>query len=195
MTATPTTLRARTDDMERTTMRMRTTSPSTVMAFTLALLAPTLLVAAPGPAFESVLQPYESVRAALVADDFAASREPARALEEAIGALGDLTAETAGVPVGKLDEVRALLPELRGAAGELPAAGDLQETRDAFYALSKPLVRWRQAAGDGPAVVYCSMKKRSWLQPGDADVGNPYYGQQMARCGDVVSKDSATAGD
>lgn len=191
MTATPTTLRARTDDMEKSTMRI----PSTVMAFTLALLTPALLAAAPGPAFESVLQPYEAVRAALVADDFAASREPARALEEAIGALDDLTAETAGVPAGKLDEVRALLPELRDAAGELTAAGDIATARDAFYALSKPLVRWRQLAGRGPAVVYCSMKKRSWLQPPAGEIGNPYYGQTMARCGDVVSKAGGEAGD
>jgi hypothetical protein len=154
----------------------------------------TMLVAAAAPAaaapagFGGLLEDYEAVRQALVADDLAAMRTPAGELAAAIGHLGHhLTAEAAGVPGGKLEEVRALLPEIEGAAGRLAAAGDLAAARDAFYALSKPLVRWRRAAGAGPAVVYCSMKKRSWLQPTAEAIGNPYYGQEMATCGEVVS--------
>jgi len=36
-----------------------------------------------------------------------------------------LSAEAAGVPAEKLGEVRELLPEVRGAAASLAAAGDL----------------------------------------------------------------------
>jgi hypothetical protein len=152
-----------------------------------------LLLAAPataaaGDAFAGVLEPYEAVRRALVADDQAAVTAPAAELHEAIRHLQHhLTSQAAGVPVEKLADVRALVPELDRAAAALVAAGDLKAARDAFYALSKPLVRWRQARGNGPAVVYCSMQKRSWLQPTPETIGNPYYGQEMATCGKVVS--------
>ena len=73
-------------------------------------------------------------------------------------------------------------------AESLAGATDLEAARDAFHALSKPLVRWRKGAGEGPVVVYCAMKDRSWLQSADDEIGNPYYGQAMARCGEVVAK-------
>jgi len=162
------------------------TLPAALAIALLAVLAPS---AASAGTFADVLTPYEQVRQALVADDLAAVRKPAAALAEAVADLQEnLTAEAAGVPSAKLAEVRGSLPAMNEAAGELVAASDLDAARDAFYDLSKPLVRWRQAAGDGPAVVYCAMKKRSWLQPGDEEVGNPYYGQKMSRCGEVVSK-------
>jgi len=163
----------------------------TILGITTAavLLGFSALAAASGPAFGTVLQPYEKVRQRLVADDLAGVRGPARELAAAIDRLsGDLSAEEAGVPADKLADVKALLPALDQAASKLAAAEDLGAARDAFYALSKPLVRWRQAAGEGPAVVYCSMKKRSWLQSAEDDIGNPYYGQAMAGCGEVVSK-------
>lgn len=141
---------------------------------------------APATAFQSLLEPYEGARRALVGDRLEEARESggelARALE---GISGELTAEQAGVPAEKAAEVRALLPELETAAAALAGAGDLAAARDAFYELSKPLVRWRQAAGDGPNVAYCPMAKRSWLQPGD-EIGNPYYGSAMATCGSLV---------
>ncbi len=157
---------------------------------TLALLvALPALATPPAASFHSVLVPYESVRQALVADDFATARRAAAGLEKAVSALGDsMSAGAAGVSADQVAEVRGLLPELRAAAASLAAAADLASARDAFYALSKPLVRWRGAAGEGPAVVYCPMKKRSWLQPAGETIGNPYYGQKMATCGDVVSK-------
>ena len=158
-------------------------------ALAIALLAMLVPSAASADTFAAVLGPYEQVRQALVADDFAAVRKPAAALSAAVADLQrNLTATTAGVPAAKLADVEALLPAMREASAALAEAADLAAARDAFYDLSKPLVRWRQAAGDGPAVVYCAMKQRSWLQPADAEVGNPYYGQKMARCGEVVSK-------
>jgi hypothetical protein len=59
--------------------------------------------------------------------------------------------------------------------------------RAAFGSLSKALVRYRQLVPDpAPVVVFCSMAQEVWLQP-EGEIGNPYYGQSMARCGDVVS--------
>lgn len=62
------------------------------------------------------------------------------------------------------------------------------EARAAMGELSKPLVRFREmATGEKPVVVYCSMEKKSWLQP-EGEIGDPYLGQKMATCGQVVSK-------
>jgi hypothetical protein len=32
------------------------------------------------------------------------------------------------------------------------------------------------------------MHKKSWLQPAGDEIGNPYAGQSMPKCGEVVSK-------
>lgn len=151
-----------------------------------------LLAASPAaakPAWTAVTSHYETIRQALVNDSLAGVAEHATMLGDEIEALrGDLTAARAGVPADSLAKVEGLLPEAAAAAGELAAAGDLAAARDAFYALTKPLVRWRQAAGSGPAVAYCTMLKRSWLQPAGTAMGNPYYGRQMADCGEIVGK-------
>jgi hypothetical protein len=139
--------------------------------------------------FDAVLDHYEAMRLALAGDSVKGVSEHARRLQQAAADLQKgLTAEAAGVPAAKLPEVEALLPELTKAAGTLAAAKGLGAARDAFYELSKPLVRWRQAAGEGPEVAFCPMLKRSWLQPAGEKLGNPYYGSEMLRCGSIASK-------
>ncbi len=138
---------------------------------------------------DTVLPHYEAARLLLVADTIDGLAVPAKALREELDDLrGDLSAEAAGVPPVELDGVGRLLPEAIEAARTLEEAESLEEARTAFYALSKPLVRWRQAAGDGPMVAYCPMKRHSWLQPEDQELGNPYYGQSMAGCGEIVDE-------
>jgi hypothetical protein len=152
----------------------------------------TLMLAAAAPAaadsgWIAVTNHYEDVRQALVSDSVAGVSEHAVALRLEIEALSrDLTADKAGVPAEALEEVAGLLPEAAAAAQELEAAESLEAARDAFNALTKPLVRWRQAAGSGPVVAYCAMKKRSWLQPAGDPVENPYYGKEMLGCGAIV---------
>ena len=65
--------------------------------------------------------------------------------------------------------------------------GRLEAARSAFYALSMPMVQWREGLAEGsrPSVAYCPMHKKSWLQPG-SKIGNPYGG--MPGCGKIVSK-------
>lgn len=129
-------------------------------------------VSAPAPAgFDAVLGHYEAVRKALLADTVAGV--PGHAAE--------IAKLAKGAPAD-------LAPQIANAAKKLSAAKDLKTARDAFYELSKPMVRWREAAGSKANVVaYCSMSKRSWLQP-KGEIGNPYYGKSMATCGEVVSK-------
>ena len=136
-----------------------------------------------------VLGHYEAVRQALLADRTAGVAEHAAGIEKAARDLAaGFTDERAGVPAAKAADTRVLLPEVATAANRLAVAKDLTAARAAFGDLSRPLVRWREmASGPRPMVVYCSMAKKPWLQP-EGELGNPYYGQEMARCGEVVSK-------
>ena len=139
-------------------------------------------------AFEQLMEHYEPAREALTQDSMDGVTEQGRQIESI---LAELTAkwsvEAAGIQDDMSDEVRSLLPALGKASANLATAKDIESARDAFYELSKGLVRWRKAAvtDDKPVVAYCSMARRSWLQPA-GDITNPYHGQSMPRCGEVV---------
>lgn len=129
-----------------------------------------------------VLGHYEAVRQALLADRTAGIAGHAAAIEKTVRVLA------AGAPGSRDAATKELLPQVAAAASRLAAAKDLKAARAAFGDLSNPLIRWRETVGDpGPVVVYCSMVRKSWLQP-RGELGNPYYGREMARCGEVVSK-------
>ena len=143
--------------------------------------------AAPKSGFDAVLVHYESVRQALLADrwDRTTIAAAAQLRAEAAAVAKAPTAESAAVLAAKVGDVEALLPEVDRAAAALAGANDLAAAREAFYRLSMPLVRWRGATGRGPAVAFCPMAKKSWLQP-PGQIGNPYMGKGMLRCGELV---------
>lgn len=136
-----------------------------------------------GPAFDSLMSPYDASRAALSADRLSDLAQPARDLRRLLAALGEVTAEAAGVPPEKLRDVRALLPALRKSTDALVGASTLPAARDAFGELSKSLVSWRKLAPQGPDVAYCPMVSYEWLQPPESEIENPYLGKAMAGCG------------
>ncbi len=137
--------------------------------------------------FRHFLEHYEMVRLELLNDTFQATSGHGREMLQVLtGLAGNWSADRAGVAPENGKAAQELLPELTAAATELSSAKDIKAVRDAFYSLSKPLVRYRSLlSGDQPAVAYCPMAKRSWLQPG-TKLGNPYYGQSMPTCGEVV---------
>lgn len=151
------------------------------------VFGPSALLGQGETAFEQVVRSYEAARLALINDTVEGVPTHGRNLVAILdGLAADYTAAKAGVDTAQADEVRKLLPLLREAATSLAGASDLDAARDAFYELSKPLVRWRKAAiVEVPTVAYCPMAKRSWLQP-DGELGNPYYGQSMLTCGETV---------
>lgn len=167
--------------------RLLTSRLSAALAVALLILAPGVGRADGETAFEQVVHSYEAARLALINDTVDGVPAHGRDLVASIDALGaDFSAQKAGVDAAQAEEVRSLLPLLRKAALALAAASDLDSARDAFYELSKPLVRWRKAAiVEVPAVAYCPMAKRSWLQP-EGQLGNPYYGQSMLTCGETI---------
>ncbi len=138
--------------------------------------------------FEAVMDHYESVRLALLNDSMIDVNENGKAIASELRALeADFSADRAGATGEAVDVVREKLDEMIAAADTIAAATTLEAARDGLYALSKPLVRWREGVEDihRPAVAYCPMHKRSWLQPGE-EIGNPYGG--MPGCGSIVSK-------
>lgn len=170
---------------------MKTDRILLVAAMLLALLASGAFRASAAPAddFSKVLGHYEAIRQALLADRTAGVAEQAKAIEKTARDLAArFAAERAGVPAAKAADTKALLPEIATAASRLATTKDLTAARAAFGDLSQPLVRWRELVTvPRPMVVYCPMVKKSWLQPAGA-IGNPYYGGEMASCGEVKSK-------
>lgn len=139
-----------------------------------------------------VLASYEAIRQSLiedVTDDVATNAKALRAA--AISLRDDFSAERAGLAgddPAAIKRAKDALPEIVTAAGTLVESSSLEDSREAFYALSKPLVRWHAGIdGARPVVAYCSMAEKSWLQP-DEPLGNPYYGSSMLRCGNVVTR-------
>ena len=138
--------------------------------------------------FDVVMDHYESVRLALLADSTKGVAEHGTAIAAELNALqADFSHERAGTSPEAAMTVKELLPDMITAADALGQAKSLEATRTAFYALSKPLVRWREGVSENvrPSVAYCPMHKKSWLQPG-SKIGNPYGG--MPGCGIIVYK-------
>lgn len=138
--------------------------------------------------FEAVMEHYEPVRLALLDDSMDGVNENGKAIAVELRALeADFSADRTGATGEAVDVVREKLDEMISAADAIASASSLEAARDGLYALSKPLVRWREGVeyDHRPAVAYCPMHKRSWLQPGEK-IGNPYG--DMPGCGSIVSK-------
>jgi Cu(I)/Ag(I) efflux system membrane protein CusA/SilA len=99
---------------------------------------------------------------------------------------------------GSLERTKSAAAELDGAAtgakqtriattaAALATSGDVESARTSFAELSEAMIAYRAASGERPKpqLVYCSMAKRSWLQPPGA-IANPYYADAAMRgCGE-----------
>lgn len=177
--------------MSGLTIRGRTEMRSITMALMLALTVSLPGMAADGgeSAFERITGHYETIRLSLVRD----SVDGVAAEAEAIGRIAEsLRAGFEPVEAGILDQRQAelehLLPSLEAGAIAVSDAEGIDAVRARFAELSKSLVAYRQMTPDPePVVVFCPMAQKVWLQP-EGEIGNPYHGQSMVRCGEVVSE-------
>jgi len=138
--------------------------------------------------FAAVMEHYEPIRLALLEDSMDGVNAHGKAIATELQALdADFSAERAGASGEAAVVIQEQLDEMIAAAEAIASAGSLEAARDGLYELTKPMVRWRQGVAESgrPAVAYCPMHKRSWLQPGE-EIGNPYGG--MPGCGSIVSK-------
>jgi hypothetical protein len=134
------------------------------------------------------MEHYDAIRVALVADSMNGVNLHGKEIAAELRALqADFSPDRAGTTGEAAAIVEEKLPEMIAAADAIAEAKSLEAARDGLYALSKPMVRWREGVSQSgrPSVAYCPMHKRSWLQPGE-EIGNPYGG--MPRCGSIVSK-------
>lgn len=110
---------------------------------------------------------YETVRQSLLKSDLAAAQKNAAALA--------------------VDAKKAKNATVVDLAQSVEKSRDLAGARRAFGLLSEEMIKVRNSVkGARPAVYYCSMVKKSWLQP-KGQVGNP-YDSSMARCGELKSE-------
>ena len=138
---------------------------------------------------DGFLKAYETIRLDLLQDRWE-SGDAAATVKSSLQSLSSEPFNPATAGVAAKDEAKAteLLGQMAVAGQALAAAADLETARNAFYDLTKPLVHYRELmTGDKPAVAYCPMAKKSWLQP-KGEIGNPYHGQSMPRCGQIVSE-------
>ena len=125
---------------------------------TLAVLA---LAAMPLFANTTLFSKYETVRQGLLKEKLADVQSAAKALA---------AASKDNAAVAK-------------AATAVAKAKDLKAARTAFGTLSDEMIKVRNAAkGDRPAVGFCPMVNKSWLQSQKDPIGNP-YDSAMAACG------------
>lgn len=163
----------------------------TTCAFAFAVLISGLAPAAPvwaaEDAFGTIAEQTEPIRLSLMRDSLEMVEDAARRIERAAGDLAKADAATAGVEPAKVADVHGLAAEMRSAARDLAAAESVDDAREALAALSKPLARWHGLKGGDEtfAVAYCPMVRKSWIQPADEEIGNP-YDSSMPNCGSFV---------
>lgn len=132
---------------------------------------------------------YDEIRQALLADSTGGVAEHAQALAEKASDLRqNISADLAGVSAHDLQSCVTALQEIESSAVKLAETTNLKSAREELFALTRPMAKYRKLTGDqGTVVAYCSMAQKAWIQP-EGEIGNPYLGQKMPTCGEVVGE-------
>ena len=154
----------------------------------LALLTPLVPAQAAGSfnqQMASILEHYQVIESALVADTFPAPAvQAARQIAKEAPAL-----DLASIAAKHREHMKDVPQQLEAAARLVQKAKDLAGAREAFKQLSRPMVMWASMAPPtGVSVMYCPMVQASWLQPG-VEVQNPYVDAGMRGCGQLVGSE------
>lgn len=127
----------------------------------------TLALAIPAFANPALFTKYETVRQGFLKESLRDVQASARALAS--------------------EATKAKKADVARRAEAVAKSTDLAKARASFAALSDEMIQLRNAAATPrPAVYYCSMLKKSWLQP-KGTVGNP-YDAAMKGCGEVKAE-------
>jgi Cu(I)/Ag(I) efflux system membrane fusion protein len=139
-------------------------------------------------AFAPAVELYLVMTEHLAADDFAAARDSADALPDALGAVRGTELPAAVASAWTVTEAA-----VRTAAGEAAAAKEIEPLRTAFDRISATVVAFVRKNGSPLAdpldLVHCPMafnnRGADWLQRKGA-IRNPYFGARMLACGEVT---------
>jgi hypothetical protein len=139
--------------------------------------------------FSEIAEHYEAIRHALLHDTTIGIEKDAEAIQLiALRLESRFDPAAAGVAARDALKCKKLLAEIITAAKRVARAEGITVAREAFADLSTAMVHYRQLVNEErPEVVFCSMGKKFWLQP-EGEIGNPYFGQAMPNCGEVVSQ-------
>ncbi len=131
---------------------------------------------------KQVLAGYIPVQEALAGDSFKGVAEAAKSIAASAATLdaSKLTDEHA-------EHYKSLPEQITSASNEVAKATTIEQAREAFKRLSRPMAMWASMSDpEGVSVFSCSMADASWLQR-SGDIKNPYYGSSMLGCGELVS--------
>src|SRR5262249_32808257 len=121
------------------------------------------------PVTQALIEPYLKIQASLSADSLDGVASNAGRIATAASSLG--------APAVKIDT----------AALRLASAGDLADARAKFGDLSEAIVNYMTGQHltlpAGVREADCWMVRKPWLQQGST-LANPYYGTEMANCGE-----------
>lgn len=135
--------------------------------------------------FEPLLTAYYEVKNALVKSDANLASEKAT----------ELVKLTNGVDMKKLSEgdskvYSVIYSTMKIAATNIAESEMIEEQRKDFITLSKQLTELIKSIKIADQTIYqqyCPMKKASWLSS-KMKIENPYYGNEMLDCGEIVAK-------
>jgi cystathionine beta-lyase/cystathionine gamma-synthase len=155
------------------------------LALRVVLLAETTLT----DAYSDLSQHYELVRVALLADSVSGVAEAAQALADSAADFRQgLSQDMQDTVTENREKLETALDGIEKSALVLASASGLEAARDELFVLTRPMAIVRKLSGDSSTVVaYCSMAQKAWIQP-EGEIGNPYMGRKMPRCGDVVGE-------
>lgn len=134
----------------------------------------------------AILSGYQQAYQGLVADDWALWQQGTVAFQQAVAG------------ISWPDHYPRIISALQASEGHIMHVVDLAQARTLFYRHNLGLLRLAELGllGDGWYEAHCPMARdgegASWLQP-SAELQNPYFGQMMLRCGDVLRQFSVEA--
>ena len=123
-----------------------------------------------------VLQSYFNIKNALIAGNSSTASESATSLVEMLGKFSNTAVSGASL--------KALMKD----AGTIAGSKNLDKQRSSFANLSinmAVVVKAAKLAARPVYYAYCPMKKAYWLSS-EVEIKNPYYGNAMLTCGEVV---------
>jgi hypothetical protein len=85
--------------------------------------------------------------------------------------------------IDDLAAARTAAGDLGDEGAELAKSSSLKDARATFEKLSDK-AKQLAAGQSGYYVVHCPMLKKDWVQTSE-QIANPYYGKQMATCGEI----------
>jgi hypothetical protein len=151
-----------------------------LLLVTLTVLSSAAFASTASTSKNPVFSPYETIRQALLHDTLDGVGDAAKSL----------AASSKKLSSGADDaSAKKSLESVATFSTKMVSASDIETARMIFGDLSEAIIGYRNTVqGTRPIVAKCSMANKQWLQPDDK-IGNPYYGQSMASCGEIVSRD------